>query len=328
MSAQHLSPEDVLMSATQKPAVVVQVDELAVTSPTAEITNVLSRTVEVGKATIDEDHNIEFFSVPVMRSRTNEMRRREGQSDAPAAHAYRSSSHEMLCRQKTASSDDYFDVSSKRRAHQMQLPSFKSLGIAPSDSGEYLGLLSRSTDGQSGPSTRPATGRAAAQSLPLPISENVHPSRQNFGSTPLLTPPEDADSIKWNNALLHHSVTGGESSGTSGTLPQIVASGGDGQQNEAEPLVPSQSLDGESSGEQTQAGSSTSDHNVQTGKGGTSLARAIQPLSEYSDCLNFALADISSLSSRRRRSTRRKYIDNRPNSTSACRRNHPFKAGL
>jgi hypothetical protein len=279
MSSRNLRPEDAVMPAPQKPAVVVQVDELAVTSPTAEITNVLSRTVEVGKETIDEDQNdLEFFTVPFTRSRTNEMNR-DTQSDMPAAFEKRSSSHEILWRQKR---DICYDVSAKRRDYNMQLPSFTSLGIASSDSGKYLELLPQATHRQSEPSPRPppTAGRAAAQSLPLPVSENTPRDQQKFGSTPLLTPPEDADSIKWNNALLHNSSTNGESSGTSRTMPLVMTSGSEEQQDQAQPTAPSQ-LDGaESKGEHPQAGGSRSDHNVQTGNGGTPLARAIQPLSE------------------------------------------------
>jgi hypothetical protein len=289
MSSRSLRPEDAIMPALQKPAVVVQVDELALTSPTAEITNVLSRTVEVGKATVDEDqNNLEFFAVPFARSRTNETNR-DAQSDMPAAYEKRSSSHEMLWRQKRDVCDD---VSVKRRDYNMQLPSFTSLGIASSDSGKYLGLLPQGTHRQSQPSPRPlpTTGRAAAQSLPLPVSENIPPDQGKFGSTPLLTPPEDADSIKWNNALLYHSSTNGESFRTSRTMPLVVASGSEEQQGQAQPTAPSQ-LDGaENKGEQPQTGGNrSSDHNVKTGNGGTALARAIQPLSECIELLEICL---------------------------------------
>jgi hypothetical protein len=64
-------------------------------------------------------------------------------------------------------------------------------------------------------------------------------------------------------------------------MPLVMASGSEEQQGQAQPTSLSR-LDGaESRGEQPQAGGSRrSDHNVQTGNGGTALARAIQPLSE------------------------------------------------
>ena len=281
MSSHGLQPRNALPT-TQKPAVVVQVDELSVASPTAEAAEVLSRRVEVAKtATVTHQDDLEFFCVPVARCRTNEDKHATS-SALSASSAQRSSSHEVLWCPKRQD-DGGASSPSRRRARRMQLPSFRSLGIASSDSADYFSRRPTS-ERHSGPSVRPSlqSGRAAAQSLPVLGRENNRPFPFNFGNTPLLTPPEDADSIKWNNALLnnppHPNV--GESSGISQPLAQVIASASEVQPGQPPLLNTSQSGEESSRGLQHQANQDT-EHNAQQGDHGTGLSRAVQPFSEY-----------------------------------------------
>jgi hypothetical protein len=284
MSSHSLQPGDALLSAIQKPAVVVQVDELSVESPTAEATEVLSRRVEVGKtATIAHQDNLELFSVPVARSRTSEVAQ-DTSLAMSASSVQRSSSHEVLwCPNEEKDGDA--NTPSRRRALRMQLPSFRSLGIAFSDS-EYFGRRPPPpAERHSGPSTRPPlqAGRAAAQSLPLPNSESSRPFPLNLGNTPLLTPPEDADSIKWNNALLHTPAhpNGGQSSSTAHSTTIVMASkSSEDQQAHRVPASSSQSQD--EHGIPSQQGSNERAERLpHQDDQGSALARAIRPFSEY-----------------------------------------------
>ena len=279
MSSPAVQPEDLLLSITQKPALVVQVDELSLSSPTTESAEVLSRVLEVGKtATIQHQDELELFTVPITRSRTNE-KAWNMKSDVPASSVQRSSSHEMLWPQKM---DVNLHSRPRRRALRMQLPSFRSLGIASSDT-EYSQQRPHVTHRYSGPSTRaplPA-GRSAAQSLPLPRSENTRSDHFNIGAAPLLTPPEDADSIKWNNALLHNPSHADrpETSSTVRSTSQVMASTSEQQPDQATLTTSSQSM-GESSGEQQHTSDSSSEHTSGADNDKSQLSRAIQPLSE------------------------------------------------
>ena len=282
MSSHGLQPRDALLSTTQKPAVVVQVDELSVASPTAEAAEVLSRRVEVAKtATVAHQDDLEFFCVPVTRCRTSDDRN-DASLAVSASSAQRSSSHEVFWYPKRQDDSDASSPS-RRRARRMQLPSFRSLGIASSDSADYFGRRPV-PERHAGPPVRPSlqSGRAAAQSLPVLGCENNRPFPFSFGNTPLLTPPEDADSIKWNNALLnnppHPNV--GESSGTSQPVTQVIASASEVQPGQ--PPLPTSSQSGEqgSRGLQHQANQDT-DQDAEQSNHGTGLSRAVQPFSEY-----------------------------------------------
>jgi hypothetical protein len=284
MSSPSLQRGDDLLSTTQKPTVVVQVDELSVESPTAEATEVLSRRVEVGKiATIAHQDDLEHFTVPVAWSRT--MQVEQGTPSAMSVSVQRSSSHEILwCPEEGAEEDDDVNRTLRRRTHRMQLPSFRSLGIASSDS-EYFGRRpTLPTERRSSPSTRPSlqAGRAAAQSLPLPSSENIRPFLPNLGNTPLLTPPEDADSIKWNNALLHNPAhpNEGQSSSTGQSATIVMASRSPGaQQSQSVPPISSPST--RDSSRELQGGGSASQQRIQQVDDGNRLSRSIRPFSKY-----------------------------------------------
>lgn len=92
--------------------------------------------------------------------------------------------------------------SPRRRDIGLRLPSFRGLGISSLEP-KYL------TRGGHTEAQQPrleALSRTPRPSLrPRPSSIYHHASGQNLGSTPLLTPPEDTNSIKWNNAVLHPS---------------------------------------------------------------------------------------------------------------------------
>jgi hypothetical protein len=88
----------------------------------------------------------------------------------------------------------------RRRDIGLRLPSFRGLGISSLEP-KYL-MRSVHADWQHPKSeVIPQTQRLGLRSRPSSIYH--HASEPHFGSTPLLTPPEDTNSIKWNNALLH-----------------------------------------------------------------------------------------------------------------------------
>jgi hypothetical protein len=88
----------------------------------------------------------------------------------------------------------------RRRDIGLRLPSFRGLGISSSEP-KYL-MRSVHADWQHSRSeVMSQTQRLGLRSRPSSIY--YHASEPCFGSTPLLTPPEDNNSIKWNNALLH-----------------------------------------------------------------------------------------------------------------------------
>lgn len=284
MSLPSLQHGDELLATTQKPAVVVQIDELSVESPTAEATEVLSRRVEVGKiATIAHQDDLEHFTVPVAWSRTVQLEQ-DTILAMSVSSVQRSSSHEILwCPEEGVEKDSNVNRTSRRRTHRMQLPSFRSLGIASSDS-EYFGRRpTLPTDRRSSPSTRPSlqAGRAAAQSIPLPTSENTRPFLLNFGNTPLLTPPEDADSIKWNNALLHTPAhpNGGQTSNTAQSATIVMASRSSGEQ-QSRSLPPTSSQSTSNSSGEPQGGSANTQR-IQQVDDGNQLQRAIRPFSKH-----------------------------------------------
>lgn len=281
MSSHSLQSGDALLSITQKPALVVKVDELSIESPTAEAAEIVSRRVEFGKtATMLHEDDLKHFTVPVARSRTIQV----GEEAMSASSVQRSSSHEVL---RCPKGEDDSDVNtlSRRRTHKMQLPSFETLGIASSDSAYFGRRPTLPAERHSGPSTRPSlqAGRAAAHSLPLPPSENSRPLLLNLGNTPLLTPPEDADSIKWNNALLQNPAhsSGGQPSSTSQSVSIAMASKFSGDQQQAGPSSSSASQSEEARSERSQQGATT-EQTAQQQVHESALARTIRPFSKHS----------------------------------------------
>jgi hypothetical protein len=294
MSSHGLQYKDVLSSATQKPAVVVQTDEVTVQSPTAEITQLLSRTLEVGKiTTITHEDDLTLFSVPVIRSRTNETA--QDATIVPTPSVQRSSSHEVFwCAKKQGDVESI--CQSRRRLPGMQLPSFRSLGISSSDSEcarESVGF----TETHFGSSGKPSltTGRAAAQSLPLPTPETTRP--RQLGSTPLLTPPEDTDSIKWNNAILQYPAhpSGGESSSSIERTAQVTTATSEGQKD-----IPKNPTSSQVGGEDNRVLKHGEEEKREwnalqdSDDDRTSLLKAIRPFSTYCVFLIYDIANFCS----------------------------------
>ena len=90
----------------------------------------------------------------------------------------------------------------RRRDIGLRLPSFRGLGISSLEP-KYLMRSVHADWQQSRSEVIPQTQRLGLRSRPSSIYH--YASEPHFGSTPLLTPPEDTNSIKWNNALLHPS---------------------------------------------------------------------------------------------------------------------------
>jgi hypothetical protein len=90
--------------------------------------------------------------------------------------------------------------SPRRRGIGLRLPSFRGLGISSSEP-KYLMRNGHTKAQQVRSEISPQTQKPGLR--PRPFSIYHHASEPHFGLTPLLTPPEDTNSIKWNNALLH-----------------------------------------------------------------------------------------------------------------------------
>ena len=100
---------------------------------------------------------------------------------------------------------------SQRREMGLRLPSFHDLGLSPfpadlPDSRFRLGRV------RARPFTIPARGRSI-NAQPSSLSNTS--TEAQFGSTPLLTPPEDLDTLGWNNTPLYatHAIPQSEISG-------------------------------------------------------------------------------------------------------------------
>ena len=116
---------------------------------------------------------------------------------AHSRHIRKSSSHDVL----KCEDDLAMHAGTQKKGTRMRLPSFRGLGIASSDpsylSQHWPSMRDRSRMSspiQTGSLTRTLSSRVQTLSSP-----RLEP---RFGATPLLTPPEDVDSIRWNNALL------------------------------------------------------------------------------------------------------------------------------
>ena len=92
--------------------------------------------------------------------------------------------------------------SPRRKCVGLRLPSFTGLGISALDP-KYLTRGGHAEGKYSRSEVLSQTQRPELR--PRPLSIYHHASEPHFGSTPLLTPPEDNDSIKWNKALLQAS---------------------------------------------------------------------------------------------------------------------------
>jgi len=89
---------------------------------------------------------------------------------------------------------------SRKKDIGLRLPSFRILGISSADP-KYLTRNEHTKN--------PNLRSEVHLQIQRPGLRPRHTSEQHFGSTPLLTPPEDINSIKWNNARLHTSSQSG-----------------------------------------------------------------------------------------------------------------------
>lgn len=195
MTSLGLHSEDVLVPVTMKESVVVEVEQLAALSPLSGPQDMDNTGLSISEAQSSEVDGSQKDVRPVLPSKerkTNE------------ANVQRSRISSMPRLQRSASLGDRNPP--RRRDIGLRLPSFRGLGISSLEPkylmrGVHTGVH---TDWQHSRSeVIPQTQRLGLRLRPSPIYH--HASEPHFGSTPLLTPPEDTNSIKWNNALLHAS---------------------------------------------------------------------------------------------------------------------------
>ena len=189
----------------KKEIVSVTISEVALLSPDPSAVQVQTRNPADHAHEDDEDFADtiqDFFlsgPVPLRKSVTADKGLLAPQSQEHLC-LRRSSSIGALSKGKLANNDI-----AARRKRMLRLPSFKDLGIPDATS-----LLSRSLGGPSRDRTltRPQTNQHqilnSGSESPVPFSSAHY---RPCGVAPLLTPPEDADSIKWNNALLQPNAT-------------------------------------------------------------------------------------------------------------------------
>lgn len=92
------------------------------------------------------------------------------------------------------------DGSPHRRDTGLRLPSFRGLGISSLEP-NYLNRARHTESQQRSPQSFAQSQRSPLRPRLRPSTNYQHTSDQFPGTSPLLTPPEDTDSIKWNNAL-------------------------------------------------------------------------------------------------------------------------------
>jgi len=199
MAIHDTFPSDAVLLEPAKPApVVVQVDEVEVISPPAEDfqphSHGAAELVRYQSFRVETSENV-ATKFPAKRSRTNEDGGQETSSPKPRL-PLRSSSFGAQGNQRNPRCESPW----KGRL-EMQLPCFRSLGIATSDP-SYLrgtpadvgrGRISR-RDGK-----EQVTG-SAEQSSGSTSTEPTQKENDIRGVVPLLTPPEEGD-IKWDTNL-------------------------------------------------------------------------------------------------------------------------------
>jgi hypothetical protein len=202
MTSLGLVSEDVLVPVTMKESMVVQVEQVTALSPMAEPQEMESLGAAASEAETSMVENSQEDISPVLVSKereTNEPNelnvRRSRTSLSPRLK--RSTSLGSLRRYREGNRG-----SPRRRDIGLRLPSFRVLGISSSEP-KYLMRNGHAEGQQVRSEVPPQTQRPGLR--PWPLSIYHHVSEPHFGLTPLLTPPEDTNSIKWNNALLHAS---------------------------------------------------------------------------------------------------------------------------
>ena len=198
MNAAAVARDNVVDAAMTKEVVVVQVDQTAIPSPATQEEQWGTLGIVTMDGVIIEENKPASASISRLEGNVPHSTSAQENKAPPSPRLSRSTSLSVLSR------------GSKRRANflpkkdkGLRLPSFKGLGISsweprppptqPHDNGQ-----------QHKPLHQPRPRRSDPR--PRPLSNFQHASEPVFGSTPLLTPPEDHDSIKWNNALLSPSA--------------------------------------------------------------------------------------------------------------------------
>src|SRR5271156_1528784 len=199
MTSLGLYSEDVLDPVTIKESVVLQAEQLTALSPMSELQdmdNLGLATSEAQSSKVDGSQEDVRPVLPSKERKTNEAKvRRSRISSTPRLQRSTSLGHLKQEREGDGNPP-------RRRDIGLRLPSFRGLGISSLEP-KYL-MRGVHTDWQHSRSeVIPQTQRLGLRLRPSPIYH--HASEPHFGSTPLLTPPEDTNSIKWNNALLHAS---------------------------------------------------------------------------------------------------------------------------
>jgi hypothetical protein len=198
MTSLGLIGEDVPVPVTTKEPVLVLAEQITAMSPTAETQEMESLGAAVGTDNVVVETPQE--EIPGV------LPAKEGGTDDDSARRPRTSSSPHLRRSTSLGSlrqdREGNKASSRRKDIGLRLPSFRGLGISSSDP-KYLIRNERAENQTLRSETHPQTQRPGLR--PRPFSIYHHASDPHFGSAPLLTPPEDTNSIKWNNAVLHTS---------------------------------------------------------------------------------------------------------------------------
>jgi hypothetical protein len=199
MPSLGLVSEDVLVPVTIKESVVVQVEQLTALSPMAEPQEMDSLGAPASEAKTPEVEISQDDIRPVVQlkeRKTNEANVRKSRTSL-SPRLQRSTSLGSLKPDRKG-----HGVSPRRKDIGLRLPSFRGLGISSLEP-RYLTRSGHAEGQHLRSEVLSQTQRPGLR--PRPSSIYHHASEPHFGSTPLLTPPEDTSSIKWNNALLHPS---------------------------------------------------------------------------------------------------------------------------
>lgn len=198
MTSLGLYSEDVLVPVTMKESVVT-VEQLTSLSPLSEpqhMDNLGLATSIAQSPGVDSSQKDVHSVLPSKEHKTNEANvRRSKVSSMPRLQ--RSTSLGYLKQEREGDGSP-----PRRRDIGLRLPSFRGLGISSLEP-KYLMRSVHADRQHSRSEVISQTQRLGLRSRPSSIYH--HTSEPHFGSTPLLTPPEDNNSIKWNNALLHPS---------------------------------------------------------------------------------------------------------------------------
>ena len=205
MTSLGLVSDDVLVPMRLKESLVVQVERLTALSPLTEPQEMesLSAAAEADIAMVE---TVQEETFPVLltakegqTSDGSAQRSRTSPSPSPSPRLQRSTSLGLLTRGRDGNRSP-----TRRKDIGLRLPSFKGLGISSLDP-KHFTRNAHNVNQKLRSELLPETQRPERRLRPFSVYH--HASEPHFGSTPLLTPPEDTYSIKWNNALLHTSAS-------------------------------------------------------------------------------------------------------------------------